>query len=606
MSVMSEQKITAKNIIQAMGLVFGDIGTSPLYTLTVIFLTLEATKANVVGVLSLIVWTLLLIITVQYTGLAMSLGKRGEGGTIVLNEILKKLLKSSRSIMFFSLLTYLAISLLIGECVVTPAISIMSTIEGLRIIEPLKYIPQASIIVITLLIIYWLFSIQKRGTEKVSQIFGPIMVIWFSTLAIFGAVSISRTDVVLEAVNPINALLFLKNHGFASFFILSQVLLCATGAEALYADMGHLGRKPIVYAWYIVFFALVLNYLGQGAFLLRHPECPNILFSMISSILPVFYVPFLILSILATITASQAMISGVFAIIYQAINTRILPMFKVDYTSEKINSQIYIGTANTFLLIFVFLTILVFKSSGKLASAYGFAVVTTFNITIILIGTIYFLRKKFLHFAVSLGLLIIDFIYFLSALTKIPDGAYWALMVASIPFSLILLYVCGQKAMYKAIILMDKDKFLSQYNEIYPKYPKLEGTALFFARGVDRVPPYIVQTMFINNILYKENVFIQINKANEPFGLHYDIAQVAEGLKILRIDVGYMDVLRLEKVLQAMNINEKAIFYGVEEIETKNFFWHVFSLIKKITPSFVSFYKLPVHKLHGVITQINM
>ncbi len=603
---MNEQKVTPKNIIQAMGLVFGDIGTSPIYTLTVIFLTVSVTTENVIGVLSLIFWSLLLIITTQYTWLAMGLSKRGEGGTIVLNEILRKLLKSTRSAMFFSFLTYLAVSLLIGECVVTPSISILSTIEGLRVINIYEHLPQLVIVVLTLLIIMWLFNIQKRGTEQVSKIFGPIMVTWFSTLAIFGLISIYQTTDVLQAINPINGLMFLKNQGFASFFILSQVLLCITGAEALYADMGHLGRKPIVRAWYFVFFALVVNYMGQGAYLLRHPECTNVLFSMIKSIFPVFYIPFLFLCILAAITASQAMISGTFAIIYQAINTRILPMFKVDYTSEKINSQIYIGTANAFLLLFVILTILVFPSSSKLANAYGFALVTTFNITITLMATIFFLRKKYFHLLVTLCLGVIDFTYFLSALTKIPQGAYWALFIATIPFCLIMLYVNGQKAMFKAITLMDKEEFLTKYNEIYPVLTKLDGTALFFARGVDRVPPYIVQTLFVNNILYKDNIFVQINKANEPFGLHYDLTQVALGLRILKIEVGYMDVLKLEKVLKALDIDAKGIFYGVEEIETNNFFWHIFALIKKITPSFVSFYKLPYHKLHGVITQVKM
>ena len=213
-----EGKISIKSIIQAMGLVFGDIGTSPLYTLTVVFLTTKPTIENVIGVLSLIVWTLLTIVTIQYTWFAMSLSKRGEGGTIVLNELLKKVLKSSRSIVFYSFLTYLAISLLIGECVVTPSISILSTIEGLRIIDCLKYMPQFFILAITIIIVSWLFSIQKRGTEHVSKIFGPIMVTWFSTLAIFGFISICQTTQVLEAINPLNALLFLKHNGFASFF----------------------------------------------------------------------------------------------------------------------------------------------------------------------------------------------------------------------------------------------------------------------------------------------------------------------------------------------------------------------------------------------------
>lgn len=603
---MDEIKTSARSIIQAMGLVFGDIGTSPIYTLTVIFLTTQVTTPNVVGVLSLIFWTLLLIVTIQYSWLAMSLSKRGEGGTIVLNEILRKLLKSSRAVVFYSFLTYVGISLLIGDSVITPAISILSAVEGLKIVEVFKNIPQIAVIVITLAIVIWLFSIQKKGTENVAKMFGPVMVVWFLALGISGALSILQTDVVLQAINPLNGIKFILHNGLAGFFVLSEVILCVTGAEALYADMGHLGRKPIVYAWYIVFFALVLNYLGQGAFLLRHPESNNLLFSMISSEASILYIPFLLLSVMATVIASQAMISGLFAIVYQAINTRILPLFKVDYTSEKINSQIYISTANWFLMFCVICIILIFKESSKLASAYGLAVIGTFNITITIMSTIFFLRKKYFHFAITLGLFLIDFTYLIAACHKIPTGAYWSLIIALIPFSLILLYTRGQKALYKSMELMDKETFLGKYNALYPSITKLEGTALFFARGVDMVPPYVIQTIFSNNIIYKDNIFIQVNKANEAFGLHYDITPIADGLRVLKIDVGYMEVLRLENVLKAMDIQEKAVFYGVEDIETNNIFWHIFSILKKVTPSFVKFYKLPVHKLHGVITQFKI
>ncbi len=603
---MHEQKTSIKNIIQAMGLVFGDIGTSPIYTFTVIFLTTKVTATNVVGVLSLIIWTLLLIVTAQYTWLAMSLSKRGEGGTIVLNEILRKLLKNSRPIVFFSFLTYLGISLLIGDSVITPSISILSAVEGLRLIHPLHNIPQALILVITLVIAISLFAIQKKGIEKITKVFGVIMLIWFLALGTSGLASIWHHPLVLGAFNPLNGIKFVVHNGLGGFFVLSEVFLCATGAEALYADMGHLGRKPITGAWGFVLCVLILNYLGQGSFLIRHPEETNILFSMVLSQAKILYIPFLLVSILATIIASQAMISGLFAVIYQGINTRILPLFKVSYTSEKINSQIYIATANWFLLFFVVLVILIFKESSKLASAYGLAVSGTFTITAVMMGTIFFLRKRYFHLLITIGLFFVDFSYLMATCTKIPTGAYWSIIIASIPLSLIILYLKGQEAMYKSIVLMDKDTFLEQYKKTYSSVNKIEGKALFFARGIEKVPPYIVQTLFTNNIIYTENIFIQINKASEAFGLHYDLTQVAEGLNILKIDVGYMEVFRLEKVLKALDIEEKAIFYGVEDIETNNFFWHIFSIIKKVTPTFVSFYKLPVHKIHGVITQITL
>lgn len=603
---MIDNKTTIKSIIQAMGLVFGDIGTSPIYTFTVIFLTTKVTAENIVSILSLIIWTLLLIVTVQYTWLAMSLSKRGEGGTIVLNEILRKLLKSSRPIVFFSFLTYIGISLLIGDSVITPAISILSAVEGLKLVHTFHNIPQATIVLLTIIIAIALFSIQKKGTEHVSKIFGPIMLIWFLALGVSGLASIIHNPFILRAFDPLHGLRFITHHGLAGFFVLSEVILCATGAEAMYADMGHLGRKPIIGAWSVVLFVLIANYLGQGSFLLTHPGSKNVLFEMVVAQASFLYIPFLTTSILATIIASQAMISGLYAIVYQAINTRILPMFKVDYTSEKINSQIYIATANWFLLFFVIVIILMFKESANLASAYGFAVTGTFTITGIMMGTIFFLRKKYFHFLITLGLILIDFSFLIATFSKIHTGAYWSIIIATIPLCLIILYIEGQSAMYKSISLMDKDTFLAEYEKLYQDVNKIEGKALFFARGIEKVAPYIVQTMFINNIIYKENIFIQINKTNEAFGLHYDLANVSKGLNVLTIDVGYMEIFKLERVLKALDIEERAIFYGVEDIETNNFFWHIFAIIKKVTPTFVSFYKLPVNKIHGVITQIKM
>lgn len=603
---MVEHKTSLKNIIQAMGLVFGDIGTSPIYTLTVIFLTAKVTTENIVGVLSLIIWTLLLIVTIQYTWLAMSLGKRGEGGTIVLNEILRKLLKSSRPVVFFSFLTYIGISLLIGDSVITPSISILSAVEGLRLINIFQNIPQSVILVITLIIAISLFSIQKKGVEQITKVFGAVMLVWFLSLAASGIASVWHTPMVIDAFNPLSGLKFMLHNGLGGFFVLSEVFLCATGAEALYADMGHLGRKPITEAWGFVLCTLLLNYLGQGAFLIRHPDVTNILFSMVLSQSKFLYIPFLIISLLATIIASQAMISGLFAVIYQGINTRILPLFKVEYTSEKINSQIYIATANWFLLFFVVLIILIFKESSKLASAYGLAVSGTFTITAVMMGTIFFLRRKYFHFLITIGLFFIDLSYLMATCTKIPTGAYWSIIIATIPLSLIILYIRGQEAMYKSINLMDKETFLEQYNETYSNTSKIEGKALFFARGIEKVPPYIVQTMFSNNIIYTENIFVQVNKTGSAFGLHYDLEPAAVGLNVLTIDVGYMEVLKLSKVLKALDIEEKAIFYGVEDIETNNFFWHIFSIIKKITPTFVSFYNLPSNKIHGVITKIKL
>ncbi|MEN6465335.1 MAG: KUP/HAK/KT family potassium transporter, partial [Syntrophaceae bacterium] len=258
-------------VIKSMGLVFGDIGTSPIYTLTVIFALSRPTPDHVLGIISLMLWTLIILVTVQYGWLAMSLGYKGQGGGIMLRETLIKVMKRGRSVSFAGFLTYLGVSLLLGDGVITPAISILSAVEGTLLIPGLENIGQNYLILAAALIAGALFSIQSRGTDKVAWTFGPVMVFWFSALAVSGLFSLLQMPQILRAVNPLYALNFLADNGFAGFVILSEVILCATGAEAMFADMGHLGRWPILRAWMFVFVALALNYLGQGTYALLHP-----------------------------------------------------------------------------------------------------------------------------------------------------------------------------------------------------------------------------------------------------------------------------------------------------------------------------------------------
>jgi KUP system potassium uptake protein len=596
-------------IIKSFGLVFGDIGTSPIYTLTVIFLLTEHTLANVLGILSLIIWTLIIVVTVEYAWLAMSLGQKGEGGTIVLREILIPMLKSGRKISFVILLSFIGISLLFGDGVITPAISILSAVEGVLLIPGLEGTSPDTLVIIAALIAIALFSIQKKGTEKVAWAFGPVMALWFLSIAVSGFVSILNVPAVFNAINPYYAFKFLIENGIAGFFILSQVILCATGGEALYADMGQLGKLPIVRAWYVVFFALLLNYLGQGAFIIQHPDAKNVLFEMIFQQAHVLYIPFLILSILATIIASQAMISGMFSIVYQGITTRVLPMLKVDYTSAKLSSQIYIGTANWVLLIFVLFIMFDFKESHRLAAAYGLAVTGTMAITGIMMTWIFYLKNKMSQFSIAMFVTFVDIVFFLSSLHKleIRYGGFWSIILALIPFSIIMIYTSGQKKLYSALKPMDLNVFLGEYNKLYSSINKIKGTALFFARDVSRVPPYIANTMFENNIVYEDNIIVSMIKLDNPFGVTSSFKEtLADGLRIFEIKMGYMEVVDVEKILNESGIDEKTIFYGLEDIVTENIIWKVYSTIKKLTPPFVQFYKLPPHKLHGVLSRIEM
>lgn len=594
-------------IVKALGLVFGDIGTSPIYTLTIVFSLTQPTVSNVYGILSLVFWTMTILVTVEYAWLAMSLGRKGQGGEIVLREILIKMLKQGRLLAFAGFLSFLGVSLLLGDGVITPAISILSAVEGLLLIPSLAGMKQSLLVLIAALIAFTLFFFQSRGTDKVAGIFGPIMAVYFSCLLVSGLVSIAGMPEILKAVSPHYAFEFFRQNGFSGYIVLSEVILCATGGEALYADMGHLGRKPIVRAWYFVFFALYLNYLGQGAFILNQGETKNILFAMIQHQAPILYIPFLLLTIMATIIASQAIISGVFSIVYQGITTRLMPLFKVDYTSRHIQSQIYIAAVNWTLMIAVVFVMFFFQKSENLAAAYGMAVTGSMTITAIMMIMVFSNTLKKWKVPVVVLIALIDLIYFTSTFSKIPHGAYWSIILASIPFVTILIWTRGQKALYYALKPLDLETFLVSYEQIYAKKRNIPGTALFFVKELNVVPPYLVHCIVRSNIIYERNIFISIVRTDEPFGIDVRLVpDVATGLEFFEIRAGYMRVLKIERLLHFQGITEKVIFYGIEDIATQNPVWKVFALIKKLTPNFVQFNKLPAAKLQGVVTRVEM
>ncbi|MHB8110368.1 MAG: KUP/HAK/KT family potassium transporter [Syntrophorhabdaceae bacterium] len=596
-----------KEVIRSLGLVFGDIGTSPIYTMTILFILLKPSEANVMGVLSLIIWTLTVLVSVEYAWLAMSLGEKGEGGAFVLRGILVRLLKKTRSMVFVTIITYIGISLLVGDGVITPAISILSAVEGILLIPGFGGTKQTTLIFVAALIAIVLFFFQKKGTDKVAGAFGPLMLIWFVTISLSGVLYIIHAPQVFKAINPYYAVKFMYQNGIAGFFVLSEVILCATGGEALYADMGHLGRKPILRAWYFVFVALVLSYLGQGSFILKNPGVTNILFSMVLGQSVVLYVPFLILSIVATIIASQALISGMFSIVYQGINTRLFPMFKIDYTSTELRSQIYIGFVNWFLLISVLFIMFQFRESHKLAAAYGLAVTGTMALTGIMMTAIFYLRRKRIRMTVSIIVTIVDIIFLASNMYKIPHGGYWSIIIALFPLAIMMIYTAGQRRLYREIRPLPLDVFLESYNQVYRELNKISGTALYFARDPKFIPPYMVHTMFRNNIIYESNVIVSIRMLDRPFGVRSSFKEkLADGLEVFEITMGYMEVVEIEKILQNAGVNEKVIFYGLEEIATDKPVWKIFSILKRLTPPFIQFHDLPLNKLHGVVTRVEM
>jgi len=332
-----------------------------------------------------------------------------------------------------------------------------------------------------------------------------------------------------------------------------------------------------------------------------------VLFGMVLHQAQLLYIPFLVLSIIATVIASQAMISGMFSIVYQGINTRILPMFKVEYTSPELRSQIYIGFVNWFLMLAVLFIMFQFKESSRLAAAYGLAVTGTMTLTGVMMTWIFALKHQYWKALIAFCVTLADMAYLLSNSSKIPHGGYWSLVVASIPFALILLFTWGQRVLHRRMRPLTMDVFIESYNQVYRELSKIKGTALFFARDTARVPPYIVHTMFRNNIIYEDNVIISVHTVDSPFGVRGAFkTDLAPGLRSFVIEMGYMELVNIENILKKAGIEEKAIFYGLEEITTKNIFWRLFAMVKRMTPPFVQFYDLPLEKLHGVVQRIEM
>ena len=594
-------------VIKALGVVYGDIGTSPIYTFAVVFLVAMPTVENIFGLLSLFIWTLTILVTIQYAWLATSLSKRGEGGTIVLLQIILSKIKNAKQIAIITIISFIGFSLMIGDAVITPAISILSAVEGIALIPGFEGTSREVLLIIASLIAICLFIVQKKGVEKVASAFGPIMIIWFLTIGGVGLYFTIQNPSVLLALSPTYAINFIIENPFLTFLVLADVILVATGGEALYADMGHLGRLPILKGWLFVFIALALCYFGQGAFVIANSaSATSPLFEMIKSVSPNIYVGFVILAILATIIASQAMISGIFSVLYQAMTTKIFPHLKVNYTSNELRSQIYIGVVNWTLLLCVLCALFLFRESSKLASAYGLAVSGAMTITALLMIIIFLKQENYIKTAFAILSLIVSGIFFISCTLKIPHGGYWSLIMSMVPLTIVLIYTKGQEKLYQALKIVSKDEFLEQFKKTYKQTNPISGVGMFFARRQDTIPTYIAKTMFENNIIYERNIIATVKTMNEPHGISSELEVIQEGIELLNIKVGYMEMLDVEDVLASKNIDAKTIFYGQEEIIATNPIWIFFASMKNLAPSFVSFYKFPHDRLLGVTRRVEL
>jgi KUP system potassium uptake protein len=537
----------------SIGVVFGDIGTSPLYAFREAVASAAqgqpATRVIVLGVLSLILWALFIVVTTKYVLLLLRADNNGEGGTLSLMALGQRAL-GRRSWPLLAL-GVIGASMFIGDSMITPAISVLSAVEGLKLVTPAL---EHYVVPLTVFILVVLFSVQSSGTARVASYFGPIMIVWFATLAILGLIHISDDPTVLAAINPWYGIQFLLTHGTIGLVTLGAVFLAVTGGEALYADLGHFGRKPIQTAWfYFVLPALLINYFGQGALVLANPAAiENSFYRMAPDIL---LLPLVVLATAATVIASQAVITGAYSLIRQAVQLGLLPRFEVRYTSETHAGQIYLPRVNRLLLIGVLLLVLLFRSSSGLASAYGIAVSTTMVVDGIMCFVVIW---KLWHWraaaaaAVIMPLVVVDMTFFTANLLKLLEGAWVPLLFGLVMAIMIWTWRRG------AAILTTKTRRtevpLKDLIRSLEKRPPhfVKGTAVFLTSDPNFVPTALLHNLKHNKVLHEHNVILTIETAQTP---RVDPAErvrmetISDKFATVRLRFGFMESPNVPKAL---------------------------------------------------------
>ena len=505
----------------ALGVVYGDIGTSPLYALRECFKPeygLTATPANVYGVLSLVVWALILVVSVKYLIFILRADNRGEGGVLALLALILQQQRRDADKGIKQLIISLGLigaALLYGDGVITPAISVLGAMEGLEVVTPkLKIV----VVPVTLVILLSLFLVQKKGTHKVGRVFGPVMMVWFASIAALGVYEVAMAPEILAAVNPWYAFQFFLTHGKQAFVLLGAVVLVVTGGEALYADMGHFGKRPIRMAWfYLVLPALLLNYFGQGALILRHPAGAENPFFMLAPRALLY--PLVALATMAAIIASQALISGAFSLTQQAVQLGYSPRVNIVHTSATEAGQIYIPEVNTALMIGCLFVVLGFRSTGALGAAYGIAVTGTMSITTILF---YMLARSrwnwsLLHaLSFAVFFLIIDLGFFGSNALKILHGGWVPIIIGLAIFTLMTTWYQGRRIVLKILTRasLPIDMFLKSVAEHRPV--RVPGTAVFMTSDPDGAPLVLLHHLKHNKVLHEQVVLLSVLNATVP------------------------------------------------------------------------------------------
>jgi KUP system potassium uptake protein len=499
--------------IGAIGVVFGDIGTSPLYALKESFNPqhgIPLNEANVLGILSLVFWSLMTLVTVKYLVFMMRADNRGEGGILALTALAQRCFRaSSRGRWIVTSLGMFGAAMFYGDGIITPAISVLSAVEGLKVLSPTL---QQFVLPISIGILIALFAIQWHGTATIGKLFGPTMVVWFVIIALLGIFQLAKNPGVLAAINPKYSFQFLLNYQFAAFAVLGSVVLCVTGAEALYADMGHFGNKPIRMAWFwLVWPALLINYFGQGALVLANPAAvENPFYLMVPQWA---LLPMIVLATVATVIASQAVISGAFSMTKQAILLGYLPRFAIDHTSEKEMGQIYVPFVNWFMLVAIVLLVVGFKTSDNLAAAYGIAVTMTMltaTLLLYVVMTRIWRWNKWLVLALTLIIVGNDLMFLGACLLKVVDGGWFPLIVGATLFTIMSTWRTGREIVRKRMSegAMPLDMFVASM--ALSDTPKVPGTGVFMTTNAKGVPSALLHNLKHNKVLHGRVVILSI------------------------------------------------------------------------------------------------
>lgn len=611
-------------MLGAIGVVYGDIGTSPLYAMKETFIgphPLAVDGLHVFGVLSLIFWSLMLIVTAKYVFVAMRADNKGEGGSFALLALISRHVEGHRRKAVLAMLGILAAALFYGDAMLTPAISVLSAVEGLTVVEERL---QPLVLPIAVLILIALFLIQSRGTARVGAIFGPIVLIYFATLAILGVINIAAHPAILGIVNPQWAFEFFLYDPKLAFLAMGSVFLAVTGAETLYADMGHFGRKAIGFSWLLLVYpCLMLNYMGQGALLLTNPAAVENPFYFMA---PEWArLPLVLIATAATVIASQAVISGAFSVTHQAIQLGFLPRLKTMHTSEKAAGQIYMPLVNWGLLVMILLLVLGFQQSTSLAAAYGISVVGTMLITTAMLAflvTKVWRWNRWAAFATITVFAIVDLTFFASNITKVADGGWFPLLVAGIVFLVLTTWAKGRNLMRQR--LSDEAVPLEIFiRSTASSVHRVKGTSVFLSAAADGVPAALLHNLKHNQVLHEHVAILTVQVEETPYVSEVERMQLEKlegGFYRVLLRYGFMEevdipreLARIENCGDAFDPMRTSYYLGRQKlIASKDVagmsLWreHLFAWMLKTSESAMDFFKLPTNRVVELGSQLRI